>query len=211
MAIFLDTLEELMTNAGMEVLVLRKYVDDILGVTRKLELGSRYNKVDNLITVTQEAREEDEAMGRSQEEVTLECLKAMANCVFDFLEFTGECSVGEAAIPCLDMEVLVGRPTCDGPWWSNQREETPGDQKIPGIHPTTKEPQVLYRFYKKPMAATLTMLSRTALSSQCKVSTATSEIIKRINRTSTLFTGLVLLRVMVYRPHVTLIALMVLF
>ena len=47
MAIFLDTLHAMMTGANMEVRLLRNYDDDIPGITKKLELGSRYKEGNN--------------------------------------------------------------------------------------------------------------------------------------------------------------------
>ena len=59
-----------------------------------------------------------------------------------------------------------------------------GDEVIPR-HPKldTHERQVLNQFYKKPMAAVITMLARSSLPISSKVETAASDFMRRRKRT----------------------------
>ena len=63
------------------------------------------------------------------------------------------------------------------------------EEIIPGRQETDQTKQVMYKFYKKPMAATLTMLARSALPENCKVSTASSKIQRRLKRSSLHLSG----------------------
>ena len=106
----------------------------------------------------------------------------MANSVFSFIQFTGEFSVEEQPIPCLDMEVWVGSEGCKGAWYESTAKGA--EEIIPGRQETDQHKQVMYKFYKKPMAATLTMLARSPLPENSKVFTASSEIQRRLKRSS---------------------------
>ena len=68
MAIVLEILEDLMKKAGLNPLLLKKYVDDILGVCRKLEPGARW--IEGEVKIFPELREEDILAGRSKEDIT---------------------------------------------------------------------------------------------------------------------------------------------
>ena len=106
-------------------------------------------------------------------------MRDMANTIF--LEYSGEYAIAGCPIPCLDTEVWIGEADCDGPWYT--AEERAGEV-IPG-RPDVVQQQVMYSFYKKPMAARLTMLSRSALSNNSKVATVSAEVVRRLKRTST--------------------------
>ena len=56
---------------------------------------------------------------------------------------------------------------------------------IPGDgDPAARKPTVMYQFFKKPMANRLTILKRSAVPEQIKVTTMVSEIIRRWKRIS---------------------------
>ena len=93
----------------------------------------------------------------------------------------GEYATEGNPIPCLDTEVWIGEPESDGPWYTMGQRP---DEVIPGRR-HAEQKRIMYSFYKKPMAAKLTMLSRSALSSNCKVATASAEVLRRLKRTST--------------------------
>ena len=124
---FLGEYRRLLEEHGVEVLLLRKYVDDILSITSKLEVGSRWTG--NSISRRQEDIEEDTAQGRSPETVTMEVLRAMADTVIPWLQFTAEVSEGiEKPVPCLDSQLWVGTPEPQEAWMVSAR----GDGDVPG-------------------------------------------------------------------------------
>ena len=101
MAHFLAEYKKVLEDNGIRVYLLRKYVDDILSVTNKLELGSRWRATG--IIRNPEDIEEDIEQGISKEDVTMEVLRAMADTVVPWLEFTSEVSEGrEKPVLCLD-------------------------------------------------------------------------------------------------------------
>ena len=70
MDVWIEELERKMTENGMEVHMMRKYVDDVVLVTTKLKLGSRYKG--GVVTVDQEDVESDVQEGKTEEQVTFE-------------------------------------------------------------------------------------------------------------------------------------------
>ena len=102
----------------------------------------------------------------------------MADTIYRFLEFTGKVSNKGEAIPGLDTQVWVGKPTCEGRWYNDDR--SPGRT----VEEHQRKTTVLYRFYKKPMASKLGILGRSAVPEGTKVSTAVSEVRRRWKNTS---------------------------
>ena len=81
-----------------------------------------------------------------------------------------------------DQSLLDGKSEADGPWY--EMEERAGEV-IPGFPSTdTGVRQVMYSFYKKPMAARLTMLAKSALNNKTKVATVSAETLRRLKRTT---------------------------
>ena len=155
-------------------------MDDVLVIAKNVHLGCYWNG--SKITWDEQIMERHIRDEMNRSKLTLDILKQIANSVCDFLEFTGEASIGDQPIPCLDSQLWVGQPTKNGPWYTG--DEAPGDNGDMG---TSKvEYTVLYKFYKKPMAAILTTLARSAAPESSKVSTATAEVIRRWKNTSTL-------------------------
>ena len=93
----------MMNKAGLPAYLMRKYVDDILIVTEKLELGARWKQ--GRLVYEEADVVNDSELRKTQEEVTYEVLRTMANTVFNCLEFTGEYAVGHNPILCLDIHV----------------------------------------------------------------------------------------------------------
>ena len=180
MDFWIEELEKLMKENNMVVHLLTKYVDDVVVVCDKLELGSRFKG--GRIVIEAEDVANDVREGRTMEDVTFKVQNEMANSILSFLEFTGEYAMEGRPIPCLDTEVWVGEPTNDGPWYEM---EDRAKELIPGRPTTAPVRQVIYRFYKKPMASRLTMLARSALQNNSKVATASAEITRCLKRTST--------------------------
>ena len=86
---------------------LAKYVDDILTSTEKMRRGVRLDR-------TQEAHNED--LRRSQEQITMEPIKAMAVDHLEGLNFTWDVPYlhPEAKMPVLDTTMWMGFPEREG-------------------------------------------------------------------------------------------------
>ena len=126
---FMREYKALLERHGVEVFLLRKYVDDILAATGCLQLGSRWTG--RSIEVSEEDRKMDEENSRTKEAVTMECLRSMADTVIPWLKFTSEVSEGEEKpVPCLDSQLWVGPPAAGEKWFTTERDDldSPGDQ-----------------------------------------------------------------------------------
>ena len=161
------------TDAGVKVHELIKYVDDVLTVVGTLEPGARWTANKTISYFIKDILEDLEAK-RTKQQVTMEVLKAAANMRTPYLKFTGEVSEDTKGIPVLDTRVWVGE--CKG-----------GSEWFPGspIHGQGQGVQVLYSFYSKAMTNPLGMLRRSAISDSSKMSTAVSEIQRRLKNHST--------------------------
>ena len=179
MEVWIRTFKAILIAAGVKVYLLSKYVDDVLMILGSLRKGTRWEG--GAIRHSLEMKKQDEDQGRSRSEVTFKVLKDAANSIMPFLKFTGEWLEGERGIAVLDTWIWFGPKSCDGEWFSDNKKET----KIPGREPE-RGMAVLYRFYSKPMASKLGILKRSAVSEGTKVSTACSEILRRLKTTSTL-------------------------
>ena len=179
---FLKKYRSLLEDNKVEVFLLRKYVDDILIATGCLPLGSRLTG--SAITAKEEDMMEDEEGGVSKEQVTMNCLREMANSVIPWLEFTSEVSEGEQRpVPCLDSQLWVGRPEEQEPWFACQEGAnmvSPGTQWRSG-----EGLSIMYKFYSKPVSNPLTILRRSAMAEGVKVATAVQECMRRWRNSST--------------------------
>ena len=92
MEVWIKSLEKKLSDAGCEIFLLRKYVDDVIIIMRNMQVGARWRE--SKIIITEETAEEDLRLGRSREQITLEALRTAANEVMGFLKFTGEASEG---------------------------------------------------------------------------------------------------------------------
>ena len=165
----------------MEPLLLQKYVDDVLTVVPKQSLGSRWN---NGGIEWQEAWEqEDVKNGKTRGKVTVECMIAMANSIKPYLKFTADYSDQGTPIPVLDTQIWIGPPSAKGKWFSDKDTEK---ETVPGIESGEGAHTLLYKFYKKPMSSPFTILQRSSVPEGIKVATASSELMRRLKRTSTL-------------------------
>ena len=158
-------LHKMLEAQGIKVHLLTKYVDDVLGITSTVRLGTRWSREG--LTCTEADLEEDIKQQRTRQEVTLEVVKDMANTLTPYLRFTGEVSNKGEAIPVLDTKVWYGEREGGQPWYKGGR-----------VHGRKGGMCVQYAFYSKPMTNPLGILRRSALSEGTKVSTACSEIMR---------------------------------
>ena len=98
---------EILELNNVEILVLTKYVDDVLIICRNLPLGAYWNG--NRISHCRNVKMKHVTSGMSRDRLTLEVLKDIAGSVHDFLEFTGECVENNFPIACLDSQLWIGK------------------------------------------------------------------------------------------------------
>ena len=143
-----------------------------LVIGENVKLGSRF--LDGKIQHRETWEEEDKERNLSEEDVTFKIIQSMANQILDFLEFTGEYCKDGNKIACLDTQFWIGTPEEERRWFPERKT----DREIPGGEdPAARKPTVLYQFFKKPMANRLTILKRSAVPEQIKVTTMVSETI----------------------------------
>ena len=179
---WLKKFREKLEEQGIEVYLITKYVDDVLVVARNVPLGSYWNG--DHLDYSKEVEDKHLHSKMDRSVLTLDILRQLANSVSSFLKFTGEASINGRPIPCLDAQIWVGPPSADGKWY----QETEEDEEVPGklMEDQVEYNTVLYKFYKKPMAAKLTTLARSAAPERSKVATAVAEVLRRWKNTSTL-------------------------
>ena len=178
MELWIREMKQRMENAGFEVFLIKKYVDDVLVVCSKTRRGHRL--VDGRLERSCESFGHDVREKLCEDQKTLEILIKLANSVMPFLKFTGEASKNTEGIPVLDTTVWIGKHEHPGPLFKGEGDmrppgETQGDKKQSGVQ---------YRFYKKPMASRINILKRSAMVETTKVSTACAELLRRWKTTS---------------------------
>ena len=177
---WLQGFENTIKENNIEIFLLRKYVDDVLLICENLPLGSRW--MEGKITHSAEAEQEDLGQNRTVEQVTMTVMKDVADSQIAFLKFTGEHSEGETKkVPVLDSKLWYGKPEAKEKWFQMESTNT---EEVPGQDWSETEDTILYSFYSKPMSNKLTMLRRSAVPESTKVSTMSSEILRRWKCTS---------------------------
>ena len=126
---------------------------------------------------------EDIGYSKTQEAVTTDILRQLANGILPYLEFTSEFSGGEnKPVTCLDSQLWYGRMRNQEPWFQKEK-----DGKVPpGTIPKGGEFGIMYKFYKKEVSNRVTILHRSAMPESVKVATFSSEILRRLKTTSML-------------------------
>ena len=94
---------------GMDILTLKKYVDDCLAATRKLRKGVRWCQEEQALIWTPEMEQED--AGISNEVVTMKALWSKASGVINCLNFTYDCPDlnSSEGMSVLDTTICVGQ------------------------------------------------------------------------------------------------------
>ena len=93
-----------MLDNGMTIYMLDKYVDDVETLQESIGLGTRWER-DSLVW-KKEWEEEDQSVGRSENNVTMIAVRDIANSVQPWLQFTHEepCKENNGRVPMLDVE-----------------------------------------------------------------------------------------------------------
>ena len=120
-------------DAGVELHLLAKYIDDINLVIMRLSLGTRWEG--SKLAWSEEWEQQDRDQGRSQEVVTMEAMRCAADSVMPWLRFTMDLPEKHESqtVPVLDIQVWVHHP--------QDHEEGLGLDII------------RWAFYEKPMAS----------------------------------------------------------
>ena len=173
---WLEAFKRKLEENNVKIYLLRKYVDDVMIVTRNFELGSYWNGTK--VKWNRWIKERHKKSGISRSKLTLDIYKQMANSIHSFLKFTGEVSDSSEPIPCLDTQCWVGKASEKIQKWYDGQDAPETQRSEEGGH------TILYKFYKKPMASKMGMLGRSAQPEQMKVTTAVEELLRRWRNTS---------------------------
>ena len=144
-----------LAKLGWDVMLYKRYVDDILIVVRGLQPGVRYNAQKDQLELVQEEIEGD--TGVPEDRRTMEILKSVANSIDKDIRLTIDCPSlnTNQKLPCLDLQLWLD-----------------------------SEGLVKHEFYAKPMSSPLLILRRSAVSNSVKRTTCFQEAIRRLRSCS---------------------------
>ena len=148
------------TNAGLEVHAVIKYVDDVNLVLTMLQLGTRW--VNGQFITKDKWIAEDVKAGRSREHVTLEAVQAAADSVFVFLNFSSDIQEkhDNNMVPMFDIQI-----------WIEHKEDGGTDV-------------LCWTFYRKPLASVNVLKASSAYSWRSKLITLSMEIFRCMHNMS---------------------------
>ena len=138
-----------------------KYVDDVNIVMQKLEMGTRW--VCGKLETRDSWAQEDREAGKSQESVTMDVVRGIAESVIPWLEFTSDLPEDHKSkmVPMLDLEVWVvpanGKEECDKLGW---------------------------RFFEKKVNTQRVLRESSALTWRCKLVSLSQECFRRLRNTA---------------------------
>ena len=193
-------------DAGIKIEMNGRYVDDnnifVRSIGRRVKFCPMAGK---LVEKTEDEEKECEGMG--EDEITMEELRRIADTCVDMLKTEADCTskLPELGfkVPILDMAVWVEQVSLPAPGlegqgmglhsWCKEEEEclsfgTEGVEVDWGLARGQEAacrlvPQVLYEFYRKPMAPQKLLMAESAQPWQQKRTTWTQEVIRRMLRT----------------------------
>ena len=151
-------------------------------VAGNLDWGARWDNKRKQVTYNCTNIVADLDAKRSKEEVTMQVLREAASSVTEFLEFTSEVSGGSGSpLPVLDTQLWIETPPQHQEAWYGHEAE---GQVVPGTKRRGETPQIMYKFYSKPVSSKMTILRRSAMPEGLKVATSAQEILRRLKTTS---------------------------
>ena len=107
---WIELFSELLVNNGIEVYLLKKYVDDVLLVCSNIILGSFLNSDDKKLFSVQNLKNIIFLYVKAKQRFHWKSLFKLLTILFLFLKFTGDASV-DKPIACLDSQLWVGKPS----------------------------------------------------------------------------------------------------
>ena len=156
-------------------------MDDVLVITTNLQVGSRLRN--GKIERDDDTIREDLENKTSRDEITMRVLRDAANNVLKFLEFTSEVAQGKnSPVTCLDSKLYFGKLERQPKWFNHSKngETAPGSREEVG----NTFMGVGYSFYKKPVSNPITLRKISAMPNSVKLATFSSEVIRRLKKTS---------------------------
>ena len=151
-------------EAGVEVHAALKYIDDVNMVATMLALGSRWRS--GRVEYRNEWELEDRDSGKSQELVTMECLRDAADAVLPWIRFTLDLPElhENRMVPMLDLQVWVQHP-------ADNEDGLEADL-------------LSWIFYEKPSASKRVLRASSAYTWRSKLVTMAMEVFRRLRNTS---------------------------
>ena len=152
------------SEAGVDVHLFAKYVDDINLIMTRLDLGTRWKG--EVMEWSEQWEEEDRQEGCTQEMVTMRAMKDAADSIVPWLSFTmdlPECH-GSRTVPVLDLQVWVRHPGED--------EDGLGSDLVG------------WTFYEKGTSSTKVMRATSAYTWRQKLVTLAMELFRRLRNSS---------------------------
>ena len=146
-------------TAGLTLLGIMKYVDDVNVVCLMVALGTRWTN--GTLTHNPDWELEDAREGLTREQVTMTALRTAADEILPWLTFTSDlpCQHGSLMVPMLDLQVWV-RPA---------NPEDPEDHDLLG-----------WTFFSKPTASDKVLRASSAYNWRSKLVTLNMEVFRRM-------------------------------
>ena len=154
--------------------------DCVLGI-RRMKLGTRWCNKRRAMIWSQEWEAEDQKEAKTPEQITMEQFTSMANQVTSYLKFTWDSPEQheDKRMPVLDTAMWMGMEERE----MGVPEEIMGDMDKPFIKGRLSK-VILTRFYRKPMARSISMLERSAMPIGTTNATVSAEFLRRFKNTS---------------------------
>ena len=149
-------------TAGIRVNAFMKYVDDINLIIQKLEMGTRW--MNGRLETRDSWREEDMKSGKSQERITMDVIRTMADDVFPWLRFTSDLPEdhGGKMVPMLDLQVWV----------------------VPASETGERFDYLCWKFFEKRVNTMRVLHAKSALTWRCKLVSLNQECFRRLRNTA---------------------------
>ena len=156
----------ILDQAGVEVYMAAKYVDDVNVVMSMLGLGSRWDGSE--VVWSQEQEETDRTQSRTREEVTMEVTRDIADSIIPWLKFTMDLPQyhDNGMVPILDLQVWVQHPS------QEEMESGLGSDLL------------MWIFYEKDTASEHVFMADSAYTWRSKITTLSMEAFRRMRNTS---------------------------
>ena len=156
----------ILDKAKVQIHMIAKYVDDINLVLGMLQAGSRWTN--GQVTSCEEWAEEDRQAGRSLEVVTIEVVRAAADSITSWLDFTADIPEYHTSgmAPILDLQMWV---------------QHPGEEEMDsGLGADL----LCWTFYRKPISSSKIMRATTAYPWRSKLVMLAMELFRRMRNTT---------------------------
>ena len=144
---------QLASENNIEVIMYKRYIDDVNGVSRALEPGMRWNPEAKKMELAEDQVLDD--MQVPADARTVQEIVKMGSSISEMIQLTGECPSGSPGekMPVLDLSVWMDK-------------DADGDRTV------------WWQHYRKPVTNTLLMMEKSAMPAKVKRTTLTQEVIR---------------------------------